>query len=284
MTANAHNGLAIIEHQWQNHQQTKPLQLLVLNLMPTKVATERQFLKQFDRLSNDVELTFLYPASHHFKGTPVNLISRHYFNFSQVRDRYFDGLIITGAPVEKLPFRQVDYWREFCQILVWAQQHVKETLFECWAAQAGLFVDFTIPKHLLPGKLFGVYTASRVNRKSRLARGLGAGGLIKMPQSRHSASAIDRHHLPGDLQIIADSREAGPMILRSHRFRHTYITGHPEYDRDTLAKEYYRDRQKKRAIHAPQHYFANTATGQVDYSWRSTARSIYQNWLNTFTN
>lgn len=284
MTANAQNGLAIIKKQWQNHQQTTPLQLLVLNLMPTKVTTELQFLKRFNNLSTDVTLTFLYPATHRFKGTPVDVIRNHYFDLDQVKGRYFDGLIITGAPVEKLPFKQVDYWRELCHIIAWANHHVRETLFECWAAQAGLFVDFNIPKCILNSKLFGIFTATTVNPLSRLARDFGAGGLIKMPQSRHSASILDRHHLPGDLKIIADSKEAGPMILRSHRFHHTYITGHPEYDCDTLAQEYHRDQKKRRAIQAPLHYFTNEAAGQINYSWQSASHSIYQNWLNTLAN
>lgn len=283
MTANARNGLATAYDLWENHEQTKPVQILVLNLMPTKVTTERQFLEQFDHLSDDVELSFLYPTSHHFKGTSPTLIRKHYFDLSQVADRYFDGLIITGAPVEKLPFTQVDYWLEFCQILRWSRQHVSETLFECWAAQAGLFIDFTLTKHLLAGKLFGVYTSSIVNRKSRLVRDLGAGGLIKMPQSRHSASNIDRNHLPGDLQIVVDSKEAGPMIMYSRHFHHTYITGHPEYGRDTLANEYERDQKKQLAIHAPRNYFTDVATRQVDYSWGPTSHLIYQNWLNILT-
>lgn len=284
MTANARNGLAISNGQWVNHCQTVAKQLLVLNLMPTKVTTELQFLKQFDQLGADVELTFLYPTSHRFKGTPANVISCHYASLAQIRHSTFAGLIVTGAPVEKLNFTQVDYWQEFRQILAWSQSHVHETLFECWAAQAGLFVDFTIPKRLLPSKLFGIYTANRIDHLSGLTEGLGAGGVVKMPQSRHSTSIIDRHRLPGDLQIIADSKEAGPLILRSNRLHHTYITGHPEYSRDTLAKEYYRDQRKHQAIHPPRHYFQNEATGEVNYSWQPTSHSLYQNWLNTLTN
>lgn len=284
MTANAENGLAIIRKQWQNHQQVNPLHLLVLNLMPTKVTTEVQFLKRFNCLSRDVTLTFLYPVTHHFKGTSADLIRYHYFNLSQIKERHFDGLIVTGAPVEKLPFNQVDYWKELRSIISWANHHVRESLFECWAAQAGLFVDFNVPKRVLKSKLFGIFTATDINPLSRLARDFGAGGLIKMPQSRHSTSILDRRHLPGDLKIIADSKEAGPMILRSHGFHHTYITGHPEYDSDTLAKEYYRDQKKRRAIHAPLHYFTNEASGKINYSWQSASHSIYQNWLNTIAN
>lgn len=284
MTANAQNGLAIIKKQWQNHQQTAPLQLLVLNLMPTKVTTELQFLKHFNNLSTDVTLTFLYPATHHFKGTPADLIKKHYYDLDQIKNHYFDGLIVTGAPVEKLSFEEVDYWQELCRIITWADHHVYETLFECWSAQAGLFVDFNIPKRTLSNKLFGIFTATSINPLSRLSLNLGAGGLIKMPQSRHSASLLDRHHLPSDLKIIVDSAEAGPLILRSHRLHHTYITGHPEYDRDTLAKEYYRDQKKRRAIQAPLHYFADKTTNQINYSWQNTSHLIYQNWLNTLTN
>lgn len=284
MTANAQNGFAIIKKQWQNHQQTAPLQLLVLNLMPTKLTTELQFLSRFNHLSSDVTLTFLYPATHHFKGTPLGIIRKTYLNFDQIKDRHFDGLIITGAPVEQLPFKQVDYWPELCRIIAWANHHVHETLFECWAAQAGLFVDFNISKRTLSNKLFGIFTATSIDPSSRLSLNMGAGGLIKMPQSRHSASILDRHHLPGDLKIIVDSVEAGPMLLRSHRRHHTYITGHPEYSCDTLAKEYYRDQKKRRTIQVPLHYFKNEATDQINYSWPAASHSIYQNWLNTLTN
>lgn len=278
MTANACNGLAISKGVWHNRHLKAPRQIVVLNLMPTKLTTELQFLKRFDDLSQDVALTFLYPATHRFKGTPVTELRDHYFNFHQVYDHHFDGLIITGAPVEQLPFDQVDYWREFCQIISWANHHVRETLTECWAAQASLFVDFTVPKRLLKQKLFGIFTANLSPVQD------SAGGLIKMPQSRHSASVLDRHHLPGDLRILADSKEAGPMILRSPRFHHTYITGHPEYDSDTLAKEYYRDQKKRRKIAAPQHYFINEAADQVNYDWQTAAHTIYQNWLNTIAN
>jgi homoserine O-succinyltransferase len=279
MTANARNGLALANGQWRNRPQQGTLQVAVLNLMPTKLTTELQFLKRFDNLATDVTVSFLYPASHHFKGIAPAVIKKHYLSLAQVQDNYFDGLVVTGAPVEQLPFEAVDYWQEFRQILTWAQHHVCETLFECWAAQAGLFIDFAIQKRQLASKLFGVYAANQVNSRSRLARDFGAGGLIKMPQSRHSASVLDPHHLPGDLAIIAASKGAGPLILRSHQRCHTYITGHPEYDRDTLAKEYYRDQKKRRAIHAPQNYFINGTGGPVNYSWQDSAQLIYQNWF-----
>lgn len=276
MAANARNGLAIANNKWQNQQLIQPLHLLVLNLMPTKITTELQFLKQFNHLSADVQLTFLYPASHHFKGTQTKIMTDSYFNFVQVKAHHYDGLIITGAPVEKLPFTQVDYWQEFCQIIAWTHHHVLESLFECWAAQAGLFIDFAIPKRCLKNKLFGVFTATTPY--------LGTGGIIKMPQSRHSTSILDPYNLPADLQILANSKEVGPMILQSRHLHHTYITGHPEYDRDTLAKEYQRDQQKHLAIQIPQHYFTDENNDQVNYSWQSTAHLIYQNWLNTITN
>lgn len=279
ISANARNGLALANGCWHNHRQECPVRLLVLNLMPTKVTTELQFLKQFDRLDRDVELIFLYPTSHRFKGTATAVIRQHYASLAQVASEHFAGLIITGAPVEKLPFSQVDYWPELGKIITWAHRHVRETLLECWAAQAGLYLDFAIPKRRLAQKLFGVFSADRVAVDTDLGRGLVA--RASMPQSRHSTSVIDRRHLPGDLQIIADSAVAGPFILRSAAVHHTYITGHPEYDRDTLAKEYARDRQRKEGIQVPQHYFDKN--GEINYSWNPTAQLIYQNWLNIIT-
>lgn len=280
MTANAANGLAITRQIWHNQPQKHPIHLVILNLMPTKVTTELQFLKCFNDLKQDVTLTFLYPQSHHFKNSSLDELEEYYFNLHQVSNQDFDGLIITGAPVEKLAFTQVDYWLEFNRLITWATHHVREALFECWAAQASLFVDFKIPKKQLRNKLFGIFTATNINPHSRLTQNFAIKKHIKMPQSRYSTSILDQHHLPGDLKVIIDSQEAGPMILRSVSHHHTYITGHPEYDDDTLAQEYYRDQQKQITINPPQHYFSDQTIKQVDYSWQATSHLIYQNWLN----
>lgn len=278
MTANATNGFLLRNGEWHNHFQLNPLSIVVVNLMPTKEATERQFLTQFNQLDHDVEITFVYPATHHFKGTPFSVISRVYQSLVEIEGQTFDGVIITGAPVEKLPFQQVDYWEEFQTICDWAERHAHQTLLECWAAQAGLYHDFAITKHPVSHKIFGIYQADQI--APELANDFGAGGLLKMPQSRHTNSDIDPLRLPGDLQIVASNNQIGPLILKSHQHHRTYITGHPEYEVDTLAGEYYRDRKKRLPIRQPLHYF--NSNGKINFSWKTSSNIIYQNWLHAF--
>lgn len=278
MTANAINGFLHAEKKWQNHQVNNPVTILVLNLMPTKRDTEYQFLTNFNRLDTDVTLTFMYPYSHQFKGTSRRAIEADYVCWNQIADRYYDGLIITGAPIEKLAFHQVDYFDELKQIIQWGHSHVKQQLHECWAAQAGLFLDFGIQKHLLPHKLFGIFTATQVNHESPLARGFGAGGLLKMPQSRHTEVILDDRHLPADLTLIATAPQSGPIVLSSDRYQTTYVTGHPEYQEKTLANEYYRDLAKNLPITLPLNYFSDPVRGSVDYSWRDASKKLYENW------
>lgn len=281
MTTNAQNGLAIAKKCWKNSSQRNPINILILNLMPTKLITELQFLNNFNNCQTEVNLTFLYPETHHFKGISKQTISNNYASFNQIKAKYFDGLIITGAPVEKLSFSQIDYWQEFNHILTWAQLHVKETLLECWAAQAGLYTNFGIKKEVLNKKIFGIFTADEINYSSKLTQNFKINNSIKMPQSRHSQSIIDQENLPSELKIIASNKESGPMILQSHNF--TYITGHPEYDKNTLALEYNRDKEKGSTIDPPQHYFINKENTEVNFSWKNSANLIFQNWLNIIT-
>lgn len=284
MTANAINGFLNAEQKWVNHEVNNPLSILVLNLMPTRRSTEHQFLTRFSEINPDVELTFMYPASHHFRGTSRGDIERAYVCLDQIRDTHYDGLIVTGAPIETLPFNQVDYWEELETILDWSQVHVTECLYECWAAQACLFHDFGVRKHLLLSKLFGVYTAGTINPESPLARGFGAGGLLKMPQSRHTGIVLDENQLPEGLTVDVSSNETGPMILSAKQLHSTYITGHPEYSEGTLALEYYRDLYEQMPIRLPQNYFIDQDSGTVDYSWRNSSIQIYNNWTTIIAN
>ncbi|KRL96082.1 homoserine O-acetyltransferase/O-succinyltransferase family protein [Limosilactobacillus equigenerosi] len=276
MTANASNGFLLQTHRWINHVQTNPLKLAIVNLMPTKLATERQFLTQFNRLDTDVEITFVYPVTHKFKGTPRADIQSAYTSLATIAEQHFDGVIITGAPVEHLPFEQVDYWDEFQTICDWAEHHAHQTLLECWAAQAGLFNDFGIPKQPVKHKVFGVYQADTTS--DEFANCLGAGGLFKMPQSRHTTSLINPTTLPNDIAIVASNHQIGPLILHSRHHRRTYVTGHPEYEKTTLNQEYERDLKKHLPIQPPLNYFQ--ANGQIDYSWQSSSQTFYQTWLN----
>lgn len=281
MTVTAVNGLLRAEQRWDNPREAvNPLRILILNLMPTKQTTERQFLKRFAALDSDVAVTFMYPATHHFKSLPKALVAEHYVTLAQVADQTFDGLIITGAPVEKIAFEAVDYWDEFVTIVNWAQSHVSQTLFECWAAQAGLYAQFNVQKRLVASKVFGIYSASAVDSQSRLVSGLSAGGLLKMPQSRHTELVLP-DQLPGDLHVVAENSQVGPLVLSAPSQRAVYVTGHPEYEADTLANEYFRDVRKQLPIDLPQHYFKGNDLHDVDYSWPAASCRLYQNWLTT---
>lgn len=283
MTVTVNNGLLKAHHQWQNAgQAARPLQLLILNLMPTKATTERQFLNRLTGATPDVAVTFMYPASHHFKSIARDVIEQNYVNLAQIEDQYFDGLIVTGAPVEQLPFEAVDYWEELETIIDWAQRNVQQTLFECWAAQAGLYEQFNIQKRLVGHKVFGIYSATTVDQHSRLVSGLSAGGLLKMPQSRHTELVLPAT-LPGDLRVVASNNQVGPLLLSAPSQHAVYVTGHPEYEATTLADEYFRDRRKQLPINLPQHYFKDARLSCINYNWSAASHRLYQNWLATLT-
>lgn len=281
MTVTAVNGLLKAQHQWVNAEAANaPLQILILNLMPTKLDTERQFLKRFAAVDSNVAVTFMYPATHHFKSLPKELVADNYVTLGQIADRHFDGLIVTGAPVEKLPFEAVDYWEELLTIIDWAREHVTQTLFECWAAQAGLYAQFNVQKRLVAHKVFGIYAATRVDDHSQLVSGLGGVGDLKMPQSRHTALVLPAE-LPADLHVVASNAQVGPLVLAAPKQHAVYVTGHPEYEEETLANEYFRDRRRRLPIQLPEHYFKNATLNTVDYSWPVASCRLYQNWLKT---
>ncbi len=282
MTANAKNGLLLADKQWDNRYLRNSSSILVLNLMPTRKETERQFLSAFNDLTGNFELTFLYPKSHHFKGISKKIVEKTYNSLDQISENHYDGLIITGAPVETLPFSQVDYWNELLKIIDWSRSHVKEVLYECWAAQAGLFYDFEIRKYQLPKKLFGIFDATFISKDSKITQGFENGGILRMPQSRHTQIALNADELPIGLKITATSKKTGPIILESSKFHSTYVSGHPEYSQETLAKEYFRDVNKGLNIEKPENYFLNEDNTKINYSWRATSLKIYQNWANKF--
>jgi len=281
MTVTAVNGLLAAQQKWINQPQgDQPMRLLILNLMPTKVTTERQFLSNFAAVPGDFEITFMYPVTHRFKTYSRDTVAANYVSLDQIADQHFDGLIVTGAPVEKLAFEEVDYWDEFTTIVDWAKTHVTQTLFECWAAQAGLYYQFNLQKQLVPEKIFGVYSADSWNQNAQLTRGLTAGGLLKMPQSRHTQLVLPTT-LPAELQVVAANDEIGPLILTAPTTNAVYVTGHPEYDTDTLANEYFRDQRKQLPIQLPKYYFKNQSLKTVDDGWHQTSHRLYANWINT---
>ncbi|BAP85938.1 homoserine O-succinyltransferase [Paucilactobacillus hokkaidonensis JCM 18461] len=256
----------------------KTLNLLVLNIMPNKLETEGQILNLCTNYSQNLSFTFLYPQTHHFKTNIVPYLEKTYATLEEVKDEYFDGLIVTGAPVENLDFTQVDYWNEFTQLLNWSKTHVKQRLFICWAAQAALNYDFGIPKYQVEQKIFGVFK-HHIKQANPLLHGLK--DVFYLPHSRRTtiqSSDVTRHD---DLNIILDSSSTGPQLITTVDRRDTFITGHPEYNTNTLADEYFRDRKNEIPINLPENYFyANDPSKQVINRWHDAGIRLFTNWLN----
>ena len=264
-----------------HRQDIRPIQLAILNLMPTKIATETQLLRLLGNSALQVEITLLHMASHDSRNTAAEHLLAHYHTFDQVRERKFDGLIITGAPVEHLPFEQVDYWRELQAVMDWAETHVYSTLFICWGAQAGLYHFYGIPKYPLAEKLFGVYPHRVLERNERLLRGFD--DLFYAPHSRHTEVRREDIQKSSELVILCESQEAGVYIVASHDRRRFFVTGHSEYDPLTLKNEYERDVQKGLPILPPRNYFPDDDPSQPPHvQWRGHAHLMFANWLNYY--
>ncbi len=262
-------------------QDIRPLQILLLNLMPTKIDTETQLSRLLGNTPLQVELTLMHTRSHKSKNTSEEHLLAFYTTFDQVRDRYFDGLIITGAPVEMLPFEEVEYWEELCEIMDWSTTHVHSTFHICWGAQAGLYHHFGVNKKPLEKKMFGIFPHVADYKNSMLFRGFD--DVFMVPHSRHTT--VDREDLekiPG-LKILSSSEEAGVFALATKKGRQIFITGHPEYDAGTLNKEYCRDVAAGKPIDIPKNYFPGDDPTKAPLStWRSSANLLYSNWLNYF--
>lgn len=263
------------------HQDIRPLKLLLLNLMPTKIVTETQILRKLSNTPLQIEVELLKTASHDSKNTAEEHLEAFYTSFEEVRDRRFDGMIITGAPVELLDFEDVDYWEELCRIMDWACANVHSTLHICWGAQAGIYYHYGVEKHELPEKLFGVYEHRVVKPHSPLVRGFD--DAFMAPHSRYTevrARDIERHP---DLELIAVSDEAGVYIAKSTDSRNFFVFGHPEYDRGALKAEYERDLARGLDIALPANYFPGDDPEAAPVSkWRSHAQLLYTNWLNYY--
>ncbi len=262
-------------------QDIRPLHILLLNLMPTKVATETQLARVLGNTPLQVELELLQVKSHESKNVSQNHMLAFYKTFDQVRDNKYDGMVITGAPVEHLAFEQVDYWEELCQIMAWSKSHVHSTFHICWGAQAGLYYHYGIPKLPLEKKLFGVFP-HRVERKSSiLFRGFD--DVFMVPHSRHTTILRRDVEAVGALKILASSEEAGIYAMATDQGRQVFITGHSEYDADTLEKEYLRDKNAGLPIEVPKNYYpGDDDTQPPRMSWRAHANLLYSNWLNYF--
>ncbi len=261
-------------------QDIRPLRILLLNLMPTKIATETQLARLLGNTPLQIELELL-AVSHQPKNTPPEHMLSFYKHFSQVREDYFDGMIITGAPVEQMPFSQVDYWPELREIMAWSRSHVYSTLHICWGAQAGLYYHYGIEKRELPEKMSGVFPHRVTHRGSILFRGFD--DTFMVPHSRHTT--VDRGdivRIPA-LKILAESEEAGVYAVSDDGGRQIFIMGHSEYDTNTLRDEYLRDKQAGLSPALPKNYFpGDDDTRAPVCTWRSSANLLFSNWLNYF--
>jgi homoserine O-succinyltransferase len=263
------------------HQDIRPLKLAILNLMPTKVATETQLLRLLGNSPLQVDIKLLHMNSHDSKNTPVEHLLNHYSTFEQVKDDKFDGLIITGAPVEHLPYEDVDYWDELVKILNWKETHVYSTFHICWGAQAGLYHRYGVPKYPLPEKMFGVFPHRIASSHEKLLRGFD--DVFYAPHSRHTEIREEDIARVADIDLLAVSPEAGVYIVASRDRRQFYVTGHSEYDPLTLKSEYDRDRGKGLPITIPKNYYPEDDPARTpEVRWRGHASLLYANWLNYY--
>lgn len=262
-------------------QDIRPLRILLLNLMPLKIVTETQLARLLGNTPLQIELELMAMSGRAHKNTPAEHMLSFYKAFDDVRSEYFDGMIITGAPVEQLPFEEVDYWPELCDIMEWSKSHVHSTFHICWGAQAGLYYHYGIPKIHLARKLFGVFRHRVTHRGSILFR--GSDDVFMVPHSRHTTvMRRDVAAVPA-LKILAESDEAGVYAISTDGGRQVFITGHSEYDPDTLDKEYRRDIDAGRTIRVPENYYPNDDNSETPLcTWRSSANLLYSNWLNYF--
>ena len=277
----AKENLFVMTEKRAATQDIRPLEILILNLMPTKITTETQLARLLGNTPLQVNLEFIHTRSHESKNTSTEHLFQFYKTFDQIMDRKFDGLVITGAPVEKMPFEEVEYWDELCRIMEWSKTHAYSTFHICWGAQAGLYFHYGIPKYDLPEKLFGVFPHQVTRRSSMLMRGFD--DVFMVPHSRHTTVRREDVAACPQLKILAESEEAGVYAMATEGGRQIFITGHSEYDRDTLRSEYERDKNLGLPIHVPFNYFPDDDdTRDPVVTWRSHANLIYQNWLNYF--
>lgn len=263
------------------HQDMRPLQICILNLMPVKQDTELHLLRSLSNTPLQVDVTFMKMNGHVSLNTSATHLNKFYHTFDELKDNKYDGLIITGAPVEQLAFEEVDYWTELCEIMEWSKGHVHSTFHICWGAQAGLYYHFGLNKRLLPEKLFGVFSHRVLNRKEPLVRGFD--DIFYIPHSRHTETPAAQIHGCSRLVVMAESEEAGVLLCMTRDGRQIFVMGHPEYDRYTLHQEYMRDREKGLEIAVPKNYYpADNPENRPCLVWRAHCNSLYANWLDYY--
>lgn len=263
------------------HQDIRPIQILILNLMPLKEETELQLLRSLSNTPLQVDVTFMAVESHESKNTSMSHLNQFYKIFPEVKEKRFDGMIITGAPVEQMEFEEVDYWQELTEIIDWSESHVTSTIYLCWAAQAGLYYHYGLKKRMLEQKMFGLFWHKVMNRKIPLVRGFD--DVFLAPHSRHTEVPIEDIHACKELTVLAESEEAGLFLAMADGGRKIFVMGHPEYDRVTLDGEYKRDLSKNLPIEIPKNYYQNDdSSNRPLLTWRAHANNLYTNWLNYY--
>lgn len=262
-------------------QDIRPLRLLILNLMPTKIVTETQLLRCLSNTPLQIEVELMQMRSHNPKNTPKEHLLSFYTTFDKISDRKYDGMIITGAPVELMDFEEVNYWAELCDIMAWTKSHVCSVFHSCWGAQAGLYFHYGVPKYTLDQKMFGVFTHERMARNCPLLRGFD--DRFRVPHSRYTGNRVEDLESIRELIVLASSQEAGLYLAMGEGGRQIFVTGHPEYDAETLSLEYFRDVEKGLEISIPKDYFpGDDPSKRPVKTWRSHAHLLYSNWLNYY--
>ena len=263
------------------HQNIRQLEIAIVNLMPLKEETELQILRSLSNTPLQVNVTFIATSTHESTHTSMSHLNKFYLSFDEVKNHNFDGLIITGAPVEQMEYEEVDYWEEICEIMEWSKTHVTSTLHLCWGAQAGLYYHYGIPKRYLTKKMFGVFPHRVKNRKIPLVRGFD--DLFYAPHSRHTEVSTEDIKKHKELTMLAESEEAGVFLVIDGDGSRIFVMGHPEYDRVTLHNEYMRDKNKGLEIEMPVNYYPdNDDTQKPLLQWRSHGNILYSNWLNYY--
>ncbi len=274
-------NIFVMDEDRAMHQDIRPLQILILNLMPLKEATELQLLRLLSDCPIQLDITFMMVRSHHVKNTSMSHINKFYQDFDEIKNNKFDGMIITGAPIEGMEFEEVDYWEELVEIMDWSETHVTSTMYQCWGAQAAMYHFYGINKRPISEKVFGLYWHEVSNRKIPLVRGFDDAFLA--PHSRHTETPLEEIRNCGKILVLAESKEAGFFLGMADEGRKVFVQGHPEYDRMTLDAEYRRDVDKGLPIDVPVNYYPGDDPSQKPLLlWRSTSQNLYLNWLNFY--
>lgn len=274
-------NIFIMDEHRAIRQDIRELKIVILNLMPIKQVTETQLLRLLGNTPLQIEITLLHPKTHVSKNTSQDYLLTFYKTFDEIKDEKFDGMIITGAPIEHLPFEEVTYWEELTQIMEWSKIHVTSTFHICWGAQAGLYYHYGIPKYTLPEKMFGIFPHTLENPQVKLLRGFD--DQFYVPQSRHTEVRREDIEKVHQLDLLSTSEEAGVYLVISKDRKQIFVTGHSEYDPLTLKEEYERDRKKGLDIQIPKHYFPqDDPTKYPVVRWRGHANLLFSNWLNYY--